>query len=95
MTMSADRARVTTFVAVSPLFLYPIFLMKIYCFIIFACAYNLLLGYSGLNSFGHAAFFGGAAYRSRRDGQSPRHRLQECQRDPFGVRRQHEKPPTP
>ena len=50
------------FVAVSPLFLYPIFLMKIYCFIIFACAYNLLLGYTGLMSFGHAAFFGMGAY---------------------------------
>jgi len=50
------------FVAVSPLFLYPIFLMKVYCFIIFACAYNLLLGYTGLMSFGHAAFFGMGAY---------------------------------
>lgn len=50
------------FVAVSPLVLYPIFLMKVYCFIIFACAYNLLLGYTGLMSFGHAAFFGMGAY---------------------------------
>jgi branched-chain amino acid transport system permease protein len=50
------------FVLVSPLFLYPIFLMKVYCFIIFACAYNLLLGYTGLMSFGHAAFFGMGAY---------------------------------
>lgn len=49
-------------VALSPLVLYPIFLMKIYCFIIFACAYNLLLGYTGLMSFGHAAFFGMGAY---------------------------------
>ncbi|WP_230312569.1 branched-chain amino acid ABC transporter permease [Paracoccus lichenicola] len=49
-------------VALSPLVLYPIFLMKIYCFIIFACAYNLLLGYTGLMSFGHAAFFGAGAY---------------------------------
>jgi branched-chain amino acid transport system permease protein len=47
---------------VSPAFLYPIFLMKVYCFIIFACAYNLLLGYTGLMSFGHAAFFGTGAY---------------------------------
>ena len=52
----------TAFVVVSPLFLYPIFLMKVYCFIIFACAYNLLLGYTGLMSFGHAAFFGMGAY---------------------------------
>lgn len=50
------------FVAISPLFLYPIFLIKVYCFIIFACGYNLLLGYSGLMSFGHAAFFGVGAY---------------------------------
>lgn len=50
------------FVAVSPMILYPVFLMKVYCFIIFACAYNLLLGYTGLMSFGHAAFFGMGAY---------------------------------
>lgn len=50
------------FIVVSPMFLYPIFLMKVYCFIIFACAYNLLLGYTGLMSFGHAAFFGMGAY---------------------------------
>lgn len=49
-------------VALGPLFLYPIFLMKIYAFIIFGCAYNLLLGYTGLMSFGHAAFFGMGAY---------------------------------
>jgi branched-chain amino acid transport system permease protein len=41
---------------------YPTFLMQCWCFALFACAYNLLLGYSGLTSFGHAAFFGGAAY---------------------------------
>ncbi len=50
------------FVVVSPAILYPVFLMKVYCFIIFACAYNLLLGYTGLMSFGHAAFFGMGAY---------------------------------
>jgi branched-chain amino acid transport system permease protein len=50
------------FIVVSPLFLYPIFLLKVYCFIIFALAYNLLLGYTGLMSFGHAAFFGMAGY---------------------------------
>lgn len=49
-------------VVVSPFVLYPIFLMKIYCFIIFAIAYNLLLGYTGLMSFGHAAFWGMGAY---------------------------------
>jgi branched-chain amino acid transport system permease protein len=48
--------------AAAPLFLYPIFLMKLLCFALFACAFNLLLGYTGLLSFGHATFFGGAAY---------------------------------
>ncbi|MCB2020060.1 MAG: branched-chain amino acid ABC transporter permease, partial [Burkholderiaceae bacterium] len=42
--------------------LYPIFVMKAMCFAIFACAFNLLLGFTGLLSFGHAAYFGAAAY---------------------------------
>ena len=42
--------------------LYPVFVMKLMCFALFACAFNLLLGYTGLLSFGHAAFFGVAAY---------------------------------
>ena len=42
--------------------LYPVFLMKLLCFALFACAFNLLLGFTGLLSFGHAAFFGSAAY---------------------------------
>ncbi|KLK93260.1 ABC transporter permease [Microvirga vignae] len=46
----------------APFFLYPVFLMSILCFALFACAFNLLIGYVGLLSFGHAAFFGGAAY---------------------------------
>jgi len=46
----------------APFFLYPNFLMRAYCFALFACAFNLLLGYVGLLSFGHAAFFGFAAY---------------------------------
>lgn len=46
----------------APFFFYPIFLMKLLCFALFACAFNLLLGYTGLLSFGHATFFGGAAY---------------------------------
>jgi branched-chain amino acid transport system permease protein len=46
----------------APLFLYPQFVMRAYCFALFACAFNLLLGYVGLLSFGHAAFFGFAAY---------------------------------
>ena len=46
----------------APFFLYPVFLMKVLCFALFACAFNLLIGYTGLLSFGHAAFFGGAGY---------------------------------
>src|SRR5687768_2349089 len=46
----------------APFFFYPVFLMKVLCFALFACAFNLLLGYTGILSFGHAAFFGGAAY---------------------------------
>jgi branched-chain amino acid transport system permease protein len=46
----------------APYVVYPIFAMKVLCFVLFACAFNLLLGYTGLLSFGHAAFFGGAAY---------------------------------
>ncbi len=42
--------------------LYPVFVMKLLCFALFASAFNLLLGYTGLLSFGHAAFFGGSAY---------------------------------
>ena len=42
--------------------IYLVFVMKILCFALFACAFNLLLGYAGLLSFGHAAFFGSAAY---------------------------------
>ena len=47
---------------VAPFVMYPVFIMKILCFALFAAAFNLLLGYTGLLSFGHAAFFGGAAY---------------------------------
>jgi branched-chain amino acid transport system permease protein len=46
----------------APFVVYPTFLMKVLCFALFACAFNLLLGFAGLLSFGHAAFFGGAAY---------------------------------
>jgi branched-chain amino acid transport system permease protein len=47
---------------VAPFILYPVFLMKALCFALFACAFNLLIGYVGLLSFGHAAFFGAAGY---------------------------------
>lgn len=46
----------------APFAIYPVFLMKLLCFALFACAFNLILGFGGLLSFGHAAFFGGAAY---------------------------------
>src|SRR4051794_24517942 len=47
---------------IAPFFAYPIFLMKALCFALFACAFNLLIGYVGLLSFGHALFFGWASY---------------------------------
>ena len=48
---------------VAPLLgIYPVYLMTLYCFAIFACAFNLLLGFGGMLSFGHAAYFGFAAY---------------------------------
>lgn len=47
---------------IAPLFVYPVFLMTALCFALFACAFNLLLGYVGLMSFGHAMFFGIGGY---------------------------------
>ena len=47
---------------IAPFAVYPTFLMKVLCFGLFACAFNLLLGFMGLLSFGHAAFLGTAAY---------------------------------
>jgi branched-chain amino acid transport system permease protein len=52
----------TALVVVSPAVLYPVFLMKVLCFALFACAFNLLIGYVGLMSFGHAAYFGMGSY---------------------------------
>ena len=49
---------------IAPAFAYPVFLMKVLCFALFACAFNLLIGYVGLLSFGHALFFGWASYVS-------------------------------
>lgn len=46
----------------APFFIYPVFLIKLLCMALFACAFNLLIGGGGLLSFGHAAFFGSAAY---------------------------------
>jgi branched-chain amino acid transport system permease protein len=49
---------------VAPFFTYPLFLMQALCFALFACAFNLLIGYVGLLSFGHALYFGWASYLS-------------------------------
>ena len=48
----------------APFVIYPLFLMKALCFALFACAFNLLIGYVGLLSFGHAVFLGSAGYTS-------------------------------
>jgi branched-chain amino acid transport system permease protein len=50
------------FLIVAPSFIYPVLLMKALCFALFACAFNLLIGYVGLLSFGHALFFGWSSY---------------------------------
>ncbi len=52
------------FFVLAPAVIYPLFLMKVMCFALFACAFNLLIGYGGLLSFGHAMFFGFAGYVS-------------------------------
>jgi branched-chain amino acid transport system permease protein len=65
-----SRAQMIAFVimvavlVVAPAVLYPVFLMKALCFALFACAFNLLIGYVGLLSFGHALYFGWASYIS-------------------------------
>jgi len=67
--MHSSKLVRTTYLAILALLLvapvlglYPVFVMKLLCFALFACAFNLLLGFTGLLSFGHAAFFGFAAY---------------------------------
>ena len=62
MSRKLGYAAVLIALLVAPLALYPVLLMKILCFALFACAFNLLIGFTGLLSFGHAAFFGGSAY---------------------------------
>jgi branched-chain amino acid transport system permease protein len=68
LRQAGDRSTLVAFAVmlllflVAPLFIYPIFLMNVLCFAIFACAFNLLIGYAGLLSFGHAAFLGTAGY---------------------------------
>lgn len=55
-------AAILVLALVAPFFVYPVTLMTILCFIVFACSFNLLLGYTGLLCFGHAMFFGSAGY---------------------------------
>ena len=65
---AASRSETVAFVLMlavltaAPFVVYPVFLMKALCFALFACAFNLLIGYGGLLSFGHALFFGWSAY---------------------------------
>src|SRR5258708_35654365 len=49
-------------IAIAPFFAYPFFVMQAMCFALFACAFNLLIGYANLLSLGHAMFFGLASY---------------------------------
>ena len=55
-------AVMVTLLVAAPFVVYPVFLMKALCFALFACAFNLLIGYVGLLSFGHATFLGSAGY---------------------------------
>jgi branched-chain amino acid transport system permease protein len=55
-------AFMVAFFVLAPFVVYPVFLMKALCFALFACAFNLLIGYVGLLSFGHAVFLGSAGY---------------------------------
>ena len=62
-TMVIGTALMAAALAIAPLVgIYPVFLMKALCFALFACAFNLLLGFGGLLSFGHAMFLGTAGY---------------------------------
>ena len=70
----APRHRIAFFVmlgilVLAPAVVYPVFLMKVMCFALFACAFNLLLGFGGLLSFGHAMFLGSAGYAAAHCGQ--------------------------
>ncbi|HQP68217.1 MAG TPA: branched-chain amino acid ABC transporter permease [Quisquiliibacterium sp.] len=60
--MRVAFAVLLAFFIVAPVVVYPVFLMKVMCFALFACAFNLLIGFGGLLSFGHAMFLGTAGY---------------------------------
>lgn len=55
-------AAMIVFLLIAPSFTYPLIIMQALCFALFACAFNLLIGYVGLLSFGHALYFGWASY---------------------------------
>ena len=61
-TMAIATAVMAALFAVAPAFVYPVFLMNVLCMALFACAFNLLIGFGGLLSFGHAMFLGMAGY---------------------------------
>jgi branched-chain amino acid transport system permease protein len=61
-SLEAAFAAMVVLLVVAPFVIYPVFLMQALCFVLFACAFNLLIGYVGLISFGHALFFGWASY---------------------------------
>jgi branched-chain amino acid transport system permease protein len=61
-SQAVAAAILVAFLIAAPFVLYPIFVMKALCFALFACAFNLLIGYVGLVSFGHALYFGWASY---------------------------------
>jgi branched-chain amino acid transport system permease protein len=63
-SLSVAFAVMVALLVVAPFVVYPVFLMQALCFALFACAFNLLIGYVGLLSFGHALFFGWASYLS-------------------------------
>ena len=61
-SVAVAGAALVVFLSAAPFVLYPVFVMKALCFALFACAFNLLIGYVGLVSFGHALYFGWASY---------------------------------
>jgi len=61
-SLAVAAAALLIFLIAAPFVLYPVFIMKALCFALFACAFNLLIGYVGLVSFGHALYFGWAGY---------------------------------
>jgi branched-chain amino acid transport system permease protein len=61
-SVAVAGAALVVFLTAAPFVLYPVFVMKALCFALFACAFNLLIGYVGLVSFGHALYFGWAGY---------------------------------